>query len=417
MSQTTDKNNTTELFVVAGKNAIVDEIKSSMGRCPYYGTTEILDDVLFQKESWGGKRVPENTTRLSASANVEYVNWAKAQGVESGKSTGYYQELFTAFLASPKPEITEKQRRILALKALVAMRIAFLDERLAMEKRISNRGKDLDIYYPIVRANRVKVLENFRAENEPLLEEVQDGLSWQNLIGYATAQMGYTQKSVIEIEIKKMIEGFKVWELFGNHIPGFGAWTCAYFVAKLQDPKRFSDSGKVRAFAGMAPKEGKPMKAKRGEQMNYDPGMKEMLCKIFPESFIKVAGKFPDEPYARFLQECRAKQAKKALETTCEQLALKYNVPLENVTRLGFEEREDGNKVFAGFKIKKEGVEEPITTLNPGHVFQRALREFGSMFISDFYHVWLFLEGENPRIEGNPRIMAVLEKAKAKKKA
>jgi hypothetical protein len=191
------------------------------------------------------------------------------------------------------------------------------------------------------------------------------------------------------------------------------------FIAKLQEPTRFKNSGKVRGFCGIAPKGGKPMKAKRGETLGYDPGMKELLCKIFPESFMKIAGKFPNEPYALFFQECRTKQRNKAINTKPEDLAGYYKVPVENITSLGFETKTDEDtgetrEVFLGFKVKKEDGKE-ITTLNPGHVLQRALREFGSTFVSDFYHMWLHLEGENPRIEGNPRIMAVLAKAKEQK--
>ena len=153
------------------------------------------------------------------------------------------------------------------------------------------------------------------------------------------------------------------------------------------------------------------MKMKKGEKLCYDPRMKEMLCKVWVESFLKVSAKFPDEPYSIFLQECRKKQAKKAIAMTVEILAEIWKVPVENVTNLGFKEDENGVKTFLGFKIKKANGEE-VMTLNPGHVFQRAMREFGSMFISDFYHIWLFLEGENPDITGNPRIMAVLAKAK-----
>ncbi len=60
-------------------------------------------------------------------------------------------------------------------------------------------------------------------------------------------------------------------------------------------------------------------------------------------------------------------------------------------------------------EVTKEGYKH---FLNPGQVLQRALRQFSSTFISDFYHAWLYLVGENPRVEGNPRIMAVFEKAK-----
>lgn len=407
-------------LVAGGKNAIIDKIKEKMGTCPYFGTKEILDEVMIQKESWGGKKSKQNTTRLSSLGNFAYVKWAERNDIESNREFGYYEEMYKEFLSSIKPEVTEKHLKLLRLKFAIAMRIAFLDEKNAMQKRISNVGKALDLYYPIDEAYKVKALEKFRKENEPLLEELQKGFSWQNMMGYATAGMGYVQKSVLEPEIKQMVKQYEIWKQFGAHIPGFGEMTCAYMIAKLQDPTRFSDSGKVRAFCGVAPKGGKPMKAKRGETLGYDPGMKELLCKIFPDSFMKVSGNFPDDVYSQFFQACRTKQAKKAVETTPEKLADKYKVPVENITNLGFEPKKDkegndtGELKFSGFSVKKlDGT--TITTLNPGHVLQRAMREFGSMFISDFYHMWLHLEGENPRIEGNPRIMAVLAKAKEQK--
>ncbi|HTH93525.1 MAG TPA: transposase [Candidatus Paceibacterota bacterium] len=398
--------------VNAGKNAIIEAIHEKMGICPYYGTTEILDEILVQKTSWGGKDIPENKTRLSAAANVEYMRFAESVEVQKNMTPSYYRELYEDFLRSEKPEMTEKVRRIQTLKGLVALRSAFLDERQAMEARIRNRGKDLDIFHPIEGAFRIKSMEKFRKENEPLLKEVQEekDFSWQNLIGFGTAQMGYVQKTLIEKEIEAYVQQFPIWQFFGDYIPGFGTWTCAFFIAKLQDPTRFADSGKVRAFCGVAPKNGEPMRRKRGEKVTYDPGMKEMLLKIFPDSFMKVAGKFPDEPYAALLKQCREKQLHKAVITTPEQLAEKYKVPVGNITPLGFEESE-GKKTFKGFKVKKADGEE-ITTLNPAHVLQRALREFSTIFVSDFYHAWLYLVGENPRIETNPRIMAVFAKAK-----
>lgn len=390
------------------KNVFIDALKAKMGVCPYYGTQEILDEVMLQKKAWGGKEIPENKVLLSASANVAFSHFAEQEGVLKNQPFPYYQSLYERFLQSPKPELSEKDKQIRVLKLLVTMRNAFLSERLAMEARIRNRAKDLDMLHPVEESYRVKMLEKFRAENEPLLDELKDGFSWQNLISYGTAQMGYTQKTIIEKEIGDIVSQMPIWKNFGDFIPGFGLWTCAFFIAKIQDPRRFPDTGKLKGFSGIAPKNGEPMRRKRGEKANYDPEMKEMLCKIFPESFMKVAGRFPDEPYAKFLLECRVHQNKKAVETTPDALATKYKVPVSNITNLGFEER-DGKKYFLGFKVKKQDGEE-FTTLNPGHCLQRALRQFAATFISDFYHMWLFLSGENPRIEGNPRIMAVLQK-------
>lgn len=405
-------NTTAAAQSIAGKNAIIEAIHEKMGVCPYYQSKEILDEVWIQKESWGGKDLPHNKIRLSAAANVEYMRFAEQTGALKDQSQSYYQELFEAFIASEKPVMTEKQRRIEVLKGLVAMRIAFMDERLRMEARIRNRGKNLDLVHPINAAFKVKSLEKFRKENEPLLKEVQEeqDFSWQNLIGYGVAQMGYVQKTIIEKEIESYVAQFPIWKYFGDYIPGFGTWTCAYFIAKLQDPTRFAKSGNVRAFAGLAPINGETMRRKKGEKVAYDPGMKEMLCKVFPESFMKITGKFPDEPYAVYFHECRQKQARKAEQTTREQLASKYEVPVENITNLGYEEKDD-KKVFKGFKVKKQDGEE-ITTLNPGHILQRAMRQWSMTFISDFYHAWLYLMGENLKIEGNPRIMAVFAKAK-----
>lgn len=435
---TTTSNELAQSVSIAGKNAVIEAIHAKMGICPYYGTKEILDDVLIQKESWGGKDLPENKTKLCAAANVEYMKYAESVGVMKDLPSPYYAQLFNSFIVSEKPELTEKQMRIEVLKCLVALRIAFMDERMAMEARIRGRGKNLDLVHPIEQAFKIKLLEKFRTENEPLLKEVQEEqeFSWQNLIGYGVAQMGYVQKTLIEAEIAKVIEKFPIWQYFGNFIPGFGTWTCAYLIAKLQDPTRFSDSGKVRAFAGIAPKGGQPMRHKRGEQSNYDDGMKEILCKLFPESFMKVAGKFPNEPYAKFLQECRQKQAYKAENATDAYIKQYFQNKGENVIdiiNLGYEDR-DGRKVFLGFKVKTDKSikaaateaaaemfvkpEDEVTKegykhfLNPGQVLQRALRQFSSAFISDFYHAWLYFMGENLRVEGNSRIMAVFAKAK-----
>ena len=44
-------NFTVEQEIASGKNDVIDVLKSKMGRCPYYGTVEILDKVLLQKNA------------------------------------------------------------------------------------------------------------------------------------------------------------------------------------------------------------------------------------------------------------------------------------------------------------------------------------------------------------------------------
>ncbi len=430
MSLTTD--NAQDLRV-ASMNAEIGSIKGKMGTCPYYGTYEVLIDALIQKESWGGKRVPENVVKISPSANFAFTNWATRQGVEVKKPHQYYLELFEQFLEAPKEKYTEKKVLQLALQNLVSLRIAFLDAKKSMGLRIGMKGKELDNYFPIDAVEKVKLLEKFRMENEPLLDEVQSGLSWQNLIGYATAGMGYVQKTVIESQIEALVENYPVWRDFGKYIQGFGAYTCGFLIACIGDPKRFADSGKLRGYAGVAIKDGQTQRQKSGESGGYSPKMKAMLMKVFPESFRKIAGKFPNEPYAIFLAECFEKEKAKAInasENYIRETFAQRGEKVVDIINLGYEMRED-KQVFLGFKVKTDKSagkapvgddefvkeEDKVTKdgykhfLNPGHVQQRALRKFGSTFLSDFYHYFLYSVGENPDIWKNPRIMAVLEKS------
>ncbi len=429
---------------VASMNAQIGNIKGKMGICPYYKTFEVLDDVLVQKESWGGKRTDDSVVKLSPSANFAYVNWAIMQKVESNQPREYYLELFERFLEAPKEKYTSQKVLLLALQNLVSLRIAFLDAKKAMNLRIGQKGKELDIYFPIEASVKLKMLEKIRNENEPLLDDIQDGLSWQNLIAYATAGMGYVQKTIIETQIEAIVEHYAVWRDFGKHIKGFGAWTCGFLIACIGDPRRFADSGKLRGYAGVALKNGQTQRQKRGESGGFSPKMKAMLMKVFPESFRKITGKFPDEPYAIFMRECFATEKAKAENATDTYIRNYFSEKGETVldiVNLGYEDRtdEDSNEVrriFLGFKVKTDKSagketsanemfvkeEDKITKggykhfLNPGHVQQRALRKFGSMFLSDFYHYFLYSMGENPDISRNPRIMAMLELvAKVKK--
>lgn len=419
---------------VASMNAQIGSIREKMGTCPYYGTYEVLIDALIQKESWGGKRVKENLVKISPSANFAFTNWAIRHGVEVKQPHGYYLELFEKFLEAPKEKYTEQKVLQLALQHLVSLRIAFLDAKKSMGLRIGMKGKELDNYFPIDAVEKVKLLEKFRRENEPLLDEVQsDGLSWQNLIGYATAGMGYVQKTVIESQIESLVENYPVWRDFGKHIQGFGAYTCGFLIACIGDPRRFADSGKLRGYAGVAIKDGQPQRQKRGESGGYSPKMKAMLMHVFPESFRKIAGKFPNEPYAIFLAECFEKEKAKAINASDDYIRetfAKRGERVVDIINLGYEMRED-KQVFLGFKVKTDKSagkapvgdddfvkeEDKVTKdgykhfLNPGHVQQRALRKFGSIFLSDFYHYFLYSIGENPDIWKNPRIMAVLEKS------
>ncbi len=355
MSQDKSTANGNEVHV--GRNKITHDIMEKMGICPYFGTNEILDEALIQKEQYGGKRIPSNTVLLSTAANVYYGKFLKEKGVISDMPFEYYQNFYNEFLASPKEEFIEEHRIHLALKHLVMLRTAFMDERKAMEARVRNKGKVLDLYYPIDKSASIKKLEKLRKKNEPLLEDLKPGeYSWENVIGDATALMGFVQRTMIENDLQKIVEKYPIWQKFGKFIPGFGIGTCAMLIAKLDDPRRFEFSDRVRAFAGVAPKDGKPMRRTRGESCSYNPRLKDLLLKVFPDSFMKASARCPDEPYSQFFQSCRIKQAGKAEKAIAEEIVVdfaKKGVEITEVQNLGYEERE-GKKVFKGFLLTKK---------------------------------------------------------------
>ncbi len=420
--------------ISSGKNAVTRGIKEKMGICPYFGTMEILDDVLIQKEQYGGRHIPENTLKLSSYANFLFGKFLKAKNAIADMPASYYRDLLEEFLNSPKEEMQERHKLHLALKRTVMLRTAFMDERFAMEARIRNVGLELEMIYPLQNSKRLKSLEKLRKKNEPLLEDLKPGeFTWDNLITHATAPMGFVQRTILEKELEFLVSKYPIWEKFGAHIPGFGFGTCAFLIAKIDFPERFPDSGKIGAFAGISPRDGKPMKMTRGQSCGYNPGLKNLLAFVFPNSFMKVSAKAPDEPYSVFFQDCRKKQAEKAEKTTPQEIVdywAKRGIEITDVENLGYKEPKGrdaeefagmtdeeideiiakGKKVFRGFRLTKKNGEK-VHFLNPGHVLQRAKREFGHMFLSDFYHAWLHLNGENNEVRQNPRIMAIFKKA------
>lgn len=127
------------------------------------------------------------------------------------------------------------------------------------------------------------------------------------------------------------------------------------------------------------------------------------------------------EEKVRIMARLRARSrlaATQAQPTWCRIMTKNGRCPETDIVNLGMVEKRDGEGKltgemnFAGFCCRKTlDSKNEHKFYNPNYRHQRLLRYVGKIFLSDFYHAWLHLVGENPRVENNPRIMWAFRQA------
>jgi hypothetical protein len=123
---------------------------------------------------------------------------------------------------------------------------------------------------------------------------------------------------------------------------------------------------------------------------------RQILCEVLIQKK-HLSGKYEDKNLTRLCMPCDEEWRKFYEDSSLTKLSLHDNF----------------KKTFLLFldapKPEISGKEKAHKFLNPAHIMSRVYRDVGRKFLTDFYHAWLFLEGENPDITKNPRIMHFLK--------
>ncbi len=389
------------------------KLEDMLAACPKCQTKQPLINGLYQKPSFGGKEKPENTVKICASCNFDHYQYCvtleKAGKIPDKKAdSNVWKLLFEeGFIPAPMPELHGEALIIARLKVLVTSRIQQMLDKQRDEARYRKMSKELDTLYPIQYTKLFKKADDFFSEGkEP---------SWLSFF-MAESKDSAVRKAAIEKEIEHLLSYLPIWTKFAEKIPGLGVWLAGYLIATIGDPTRFKQTSHLWGYAGLRLDQKsnkaqgkKPFRDKgNGNQLDYSPMLKMVLVELLPEVMIKMKGKFPDSPYAQLIEQLIQKEEKKAINANPARCLISGCEETE-IINLGYEDKENGKKVFKGYCCAKtHGKATEHKFLNPAHRFRRVKRELGKKIIADLYHVWLHFRGETPALETNQRIMYYL---------
>lgn len=398
-------------FVDAKAKEIMEQMTEQMQVCPRCKTKQPLNEIWIQKKVWKGKFSPENITQLCPACDEDYRLFVQSdRKLENLKTLKDFKKVFEEFLISRKPALSAAERSMQVLSELAGLRVQIQIESQKFLGRFGSRSKRLDEKYPI--------LQSVFAEQ--IIEEFGDkaaGIGWQKFLMSQVAEVKAV-KSGLEKEIAKQVGYYPIWTMYAKYIPGIGEWLTGYLIAATRDPRRFPDTGKLWGNAGLRVEDGIAQSRKRDEKLNYNPTLKTVLCNILPQALLYQKSRFPESPYSRLFESIKLKEQEKAINAHPAKCGIKGCRETEIVNQ-GFRSDPDKGRVFQGFCCTKSlHTQKPHKFFNPAHIHQRVMREVGKKFYADFYHAWLYFEGENPHIYGkegeygaNKRILWVFEQA------
>lgn len=407
---------TIETNVIAAEAASnFEKLQNQLQTCPKCQTKQKLVEGNYQKPSWGGSDTdPENKVELCAPCNAQWLDYGKANPTLT-TTVEDCKMLFDAFLLR-KEEHSREELLILQLKEFTGLRMELQEETLRFTGRYTSRSKRLDELKPLSTTRFLKAAQEDTGKDDP---------KWLDYISKPVSVLK-TQKTNLENIIAKLIYDHPVWTHFGEQVPGLGSWTTGFLMAQIGGPQkiegseelvfgptRFADSGKLRSYAGLLNEDGNARKRTK-EQLNYSPKLKTMVVKLLPEAMSYQKTRFPDSPYSKLFEEYKQHLLTRvqAEPPTCCPYCKKDDQSATTMTNLGWEERE-GKQYFKGYQCSKNKTH---IVYSPAHIMQMVNRKVGQTVLGDLYHFWLYVEGENPNIEGNPRIMWALEQYEKKNK-
>ncbi len=445
--------------------AVLEELERELKPCPRCGVRQKLHQVWIQKKDWGGKFTPENIVNLCQSCDEEWRKYVQEEKVDTSfENLKEYFEKFIIGEVAPKKRVPDN---IKALRELGGLRVQIAIEKVRYEGRFRARGKRLDELLPLEKTEYVKrLITNGKVNN------------WLKFLLSQVAEVK-ALKTSLDKEIESLLRNFPIWEFYLKHIPGVGPYIGGFLIGTIGSiegkwcehtvpggdyckicppekrtiirpgPLAFPSTADLWGYAGVGVENGKAVRPKRGEKLNYNPLLKIVVVRIIPQSLDYRKNQAPWSPYSQLLQEVEKKELEKEISRhpdkcyICEEedvvnLGWKcqscgatfafadYEKALEHHKREYEKELElvkkgkkDPKKVkkhniaFAGYCCRKTlNSPKPHKFFNPAHRQQRVYREVGKKFLSDFWHTWLWFLGQNPDIAKNWRIMTILNRVR-----
>ncbi len=390
-------------------NEALRNLEAKLGICPKCQSRQVLAGVMIRKKNLGGKQERDNLTTLCMPCDEEWREFCAAEDLTKKSSFEEFKAAFSRFLKTEKSELSGRDRALAILREIAGLRIAVAIEAQRIEGRFRSRARRLDDVYPFGESYTGQFLaKRGDGENGSLPRD------WLKYLMSQVAEVGGAKRA-LEKEIEKQLRYFPVWEFFAEKVPGIGPYLAGYLIAMIRDPKRFPDSSHLSGNVGLRVFEDEngrmtAQRRERGGKLNYDPVAKLVVVRLIPQSLDYQRTRFSESPYSVLLENVKAAEREKAentIPTHCWILGCNET----DVVNLGYGERETGERYFKGFCCRKTlGGPKAHHFLNPAHVLARVYRKVGRLFLLDFYHTWLYLEGENLDIAQNPRIIYFLKK-------
>lgn len=413
-----------EANVVTPKQ-ILAEIEARLGRCPKCKTRQFLAEVMVQKKDYGGKFEERNLRKLCMPCDEDWRKFCVSNGFSEKSSFEFedFEKGFAAFLAASQEELSSKEQALAILKEFATLRVQVAMDVQRHSGRFHSRSKRLDEFYPFAGSYTFKVFskKGFGEISDEIESNKKSKIpnSWQKFLMTQVADVR-ALKRALDREIEEQLEYFPVYKLFAEKVPGIGPYLAGYLVAAIKDPKNFLDSSHLSGMAGLRVEKSNgrsvAQSKTRGEKLDYNPLLKLVVVRLIPMCLDKQKNRQAESPYSKLIKAIEEKERGKAENANPDHCWIK-NCGEKEMVNLGYEERtvdeETGETkiVFLGFCCKKTlGKPKAHKFLNPAHVLSRVYRDLGRKFLTDFYHTWLYLEGENPDIIKNPRIMHFLQK-------
>lgn len=402
---------------------ILKQIEAELGVCQKCQTRQRLCDVQIRKKQFGGKFEAKNLTKLCMPCDEEWREHCEGNGLSGSSVFEDFENTFETFLTAPKPKISGKEKALAILEEFTTLRVQIAMEAQRHEGRFRSRSKRLDELYPLSESYTYKLFKKKGYDDEAEIseedfvdEEGEPKKSWKKFLMSQVAEVT-ALKRALDREIERQLVYFPIWDLFAKKIPGIGPYLVGFLIAAIRDPKRFPDSSSLSGNAGLRiikDEQGRAIAQPktRDKKLDYDPLLKLVVVRLIPMCLDKQKNR-ADSPYSDLTKKIEIKEKTKA-ENAMPTCCWIKNCQEKEVVNLGYEERVnektgETKKVFLGFCCKKtQGKPKAHKFLNPNHVLSRVYRDLGRKFLADFYHAWLYLEGENPDVTRNPRIMHFL---------
>lgn len=106
---------------------------------------------------------------------------------------------------------------------------------------------------------------------------------------------GYVSKA-----IKEKIKTEELYTVWLKQVKGIGHTLSAKLIHIIGSVDKFETVSSLWAYGGVDVREGKARKKRKGEQANWNPALRALICELIPDQFVKVRGSFGRKLYDEY---------------------------------------------------------------------------------------------------------------------